>query len=383
MDFDSIPNNMNSENYDTDSVQKLEMFGFSTEDQQNCLDVKMQVVEHNTYPKHKLVTTSVNIAGRHMKNMHVVHDLKRGGKFPVSSRYYVVPHEDIIEGAYLAADEIGVKLDLVKDARTSQGYYHLKDEDGMTVSADGKFMFTSFTVRNHNSISVNGDDKIDSGITLVNSVNGSTPILIVPMSYRLFCQNQMIHTLKEIRATGEKSIKYKKILELAQLSWNKHPALQHRFNDFNVFLEEANKTRFIHTKKYSQESLIANMAMKLEMIQDYLEVYPKLAKTNLTPQFVEKVIGVSTPYTVAMPISLTKSLDEKRCGFVAKRKKDEWDLQMVDTKMTQFDLLNAYTDKLTHDPNTRSTINSNLGANRKLNHLFGFGEQMEIIPTAN
>ena len=158
MDFTSIPNNMNSENYDTDSVQKLEMFGFSTEDQQNCLDVKMQVVEHNTYPKHKLVTTSVNIAGRHMKNMHVVHDLKRGGKFPVSSRYFVVPHEDIIEGAYLAADEIGVKLDLVKDARTSQGYHHLKDEDGMTVSADGRFMFTSFTVRNHNSISVNGDE---------------------------------------------------------------------------------------------------------------------------------------------------------------------------------------------------------------------------------
>ncbi len=381
---------MNAENqiYDENSVDWLQRNGFAPEEIREALYAKMEIVPHNTYPQHRLVTTALSINGRRLNNVQVINDLKRGGIFKSTSRYHVYPHDNLKEDLFLCADEMSLKLKLVEDARTSErsghAYYHnLRNEDGMTVSKDGRFMMSSYTVENLGEFAV-ADTKYKAGFTLVNSVDGSTPILIIPFDVNLACMNQMIHTLKAIRAQGDQSLVYSKVSQLAESAWAKHPTLEHKFNTFDNFLEEASKTRFIHTKKYERETLIANIALKLELIKDFMSVYPKLTKTELTKPFVEKAIGITSSYDTALPINLVKSLRSEQAGFKVTRKDKEWKLGSIYEGTTQDDFLQEITYQLSHNPSERTTVTSRLGAYRKINTLFGFGQaEQEIIPTAN
>ena len=351
--------------------------GFSAGEISKALASSMRIVEENTYRRYNIITTQ-----HHYENKFTtqyVKDLKRGGTFTLGSHYKVTPHEQLIEFVQNGAKELDIELELVKDKRTAGSYYNLRNEEGMTVSRNGRFMCTSFVVKDNATVDVFNGDRIESGITIINSLDGSTATYTIPMSYRLLCSNEIPHMMRSIYASGRKLME--QFRALATLTWHSRKVLQHKYATFEDYLAEATKSRFVHNVKPDPDLLMNSIALQLEQVKTILPIYKKLATTKLTKKRVEQIIGISTPETSAMPISLTKELRPNTAGVIATRKDKEWKLVEVDENMTEYDLLNEYSFQLTHHPNVRSSVVSNLGHYEKLHrHFFSPHQQILTVP---
>tara|TARA_R110002020_G_scaffold2261_9_gene10592 strand:- start:1605 stop:2774 length:1170 start_codon:yes stop_codon:yes gene_type:complete len=351
--------------------------GFSAGEISKALASSMRIVEENTYRRYNIITTQ-----HHYENKFTtqyVKDLKRGGTFTLGSHYKVTPHEQLIEFVQNGAKELDIELKLVKDKRTAGSYYNLRNEEGMTVSRNGRFMCTSFVVKDNATVDVFNGDRIESGITIINSLDGSTATYTIPMSYRLLCSNEIPHMMRSIYASGRKLME--QFRALATLTWHSRKVLQHKYATFEDYLAEATKSRFVHNVKPDPDLLMNSIALQLEQVKTILPIYKKLATTKLTKKRVEQIIGISTPETSAMPISLTKELRPNTAGVIATRKDKEWKLVEVDENMTEYDLLNEYSFQLTHHPNVRSSVVSNLGHYEKLHrHFFSPHQQILTVP---
>ena len=351
--------------------------GFSAGEISKALASSMRIVEENTYRRYNIITTQ-----HHYENKFTtqyVKDLKRGGTFTLGSHYKVTPHEQLIEFVQNGAKELDIELELVEDHRTAGSYYNLRNEEGMTVSRNGRFMCTSFVVKDNATVDVFNGDRIESGITIINSLDGSTATYTIPMSYRLLCSNEIPHMMRSIYASGRKLME--QFRALATLTWHSRKVLQHKYATFEDYLAEATKSRFVHNVKPDPDLLMNSIALQLEQVKTILPIYKKLATTKLTKKRVEQIIGISTPETSAMPISLTKELRPNTAGVIATRKDKEWKLVEVDENMTEYDLLNEYSFQLTHHPNVRSSVVSNLGHYEKLHrHFFSPHQQILTVP---
>ena len=351
--------------------------GFSAGEISKALTSSMRIVEENTYPRYNILTTQVYYKGKF--STQYVQDTKRGGTFPLGSHYKVTPHEQLIEFVQSGAKELGIELELVKDNRTAGSYYNLRNEEGMTVSRNGRFMCTSFVVKDNATVDVFNGDRIESGITIINSLDGSTATYTIPMSYRLLCSNEIPHMMRSIYASGRKLME--QFRALATLTWHSRKVLQHKYATFEDYLAEATKSRFVHNVKPDPDLLMNSIALQLEQVKTILPIYKKLATTKLTKKRVEQIIGISTPESSAMPISLTRELRPNTAGVIAKRKDKEWNLVEVDETKTEYDLLNEYSWQLTHHPNVRSSVVSNLGHYEKLHrHFFSPHQQILTVP---
>ena len=218
----------------------------------------------------------------------------------------------------------------------------------------------------------------DDGL-FINSLDGSTATYTIPMSYRLLCSNEIPHMMRSIYASGRKLME--QFRALATLTWHSRKVLQHKYATFEDYLAEATKSRFVHNVKPDPDLLMNSIALQLEQVKTILPIYKKLATTKLTKKRVEQIIGISTPESSAMPISLTRELRPNTAGVIAKRKDKEWNLVEVDETKTEYDLLNEYSWQLTHHPNVRSSVVSNLGHYEKLHrHFFSPHQQILTVP---
>lgn len=92
-----------------------------------------------------------------------------------TNEYALVQHRDVLKSVFESMNATGFKVDMVKPNYV------------------GGKMFTTILLKDH-EINVNGNDKIKTGIHVINSVDGSTGVVICPATFRLFCRNQFHHS---------------------------------------------------------------------------------------------------------------------------------------------------------------------------------------------
>jgi len=131
-------------------------------------------------------TQPIYLAGNsEIKGQHAIVDTMTQEVVSIKSEKYVlVQHGEILTNVYEVMKSTGLKVEKVNPQ-----------------FLNGK-MFCDITFKKH-EIEVKKDDIIQTGIRVVNSVNGSTGIVVMPFTLRLKCTNGMTH-----RSILEKSIQY-------------------------------------------------------------------------------------------------------------------------------------------------------------------------------
>ena len=383
--------------------------GFTDEEIRKAENKEWHLVPNNTFPEHKILTTQLYCDNGTLttakKSMCLVHDLANGGIWNCSQQYQVVPHGALNKLVDTVADEIGIELKMVEHSamRNSNGHfqeaqnpysgrksYFKYNEAGAVISNDGRYMLASYMPEDESQIGsvdvseVRGGrtDQIQSGITIVNTLDGTTAVHVTPFSLRLWCMNQFHMFLHKVAGwQGDYGSAYaKQIAEKAINAWNHNLKLQEKYGTAGIFLEQLHRGRFLHTKKIEEQALANTIAVQLEFAKGYLNDFVQLAKQPLKQSSVEQIVD-------AMPVGLNERLSDLKDAVINVERIKETvgtEEKMVNvttiknTNKTNYELFNNYTDVLTHDPTASTTLPAHLNKHKKLVEVFNFGQQQAV-----
>ena len=360
-------------------IEKLQEQGFTTEEISE--PSSWQIVDHNTFGKYKLFTKQLVLNGKPMGSVTIVKDVLNGFYGRVSENYQVVPHPYLQDLVRTVSTELDIDLKMAKGTERMGSWYKESTIDGSPISKDGRYMCMSYVPTNDVGVDIGEiiggrKDTINAGITVRNTLDGTTSLSISPFTVRQICQNQMHHIMTTVAGwKGNFTGKIAALIKQKALeTWEHSAVLQKKFQDQTDFLGKIYKGRFIHTKNIAsqEEALAHTVAVQLQFAKDYLHDYEELARTKLLMTKVQGIVD-------AMPVGLNKqikAIDVKR----QKVKKGLYEnvVTITDENKTEYDLLNDYTDILTHG-DTSSTMNAQMTKMKKLQDKFNFGN-LSAIP---
>ena len=357
-----------------DELNPLDVF---TDEEISEKSVKrFEQILHNTFKRDGILTERI-IVNEKATGMVVIQDLDNGGVWKATERYQVVTHKRLLKLVKRVAEELGINLTMLPQP-AMEGYYgrYKTTSDGATIAKDGKYMLASMTASKQIVVNEDLDDKVEVGITIVNTMDGSTSVHIAPLVVRLLCMNQFhgfSTTIKGWQGSYNKK-EFAHIYEKAKEAWSHSLKLQNTYPEVDMFLSAMTK-RHRHTKSLNEEMIAEKMALQLELAVGYANDFKDLAKTPLTMEVAQKIVD-------AMPVSVNKELRCINYERVGEKNEKKYNQISLKGSLTEYDLFNDYTNILTHNADVASnSLTSQLNRHKVLARLFNFGNrrQQEVI----
>ena len=336
---------------------------------EHTADITYEQVPENTFKRHNIVTMRVLVNGRRT-GVVLIRDLVNGGFWKASERYQVVPHPQILQVVKSVSEELGINLTMLSQPAMRIGYK--TNEDGATIARDGRYMLASMTA--DRTVDVSADDKVTAGITIVNTMDSSTALHIVPFVLRMNCMNQFHGFMTSVKGwQGNTALKgYETQLEKIKDAWSHNIRLQNTYPLLDDFVEAITK-RHTHVKSLDEQVIAEKIALQLELAVGFANDFKDLAQTPLNLATAQKIVD-------GMPVNVNKHLS---CiSYTRNRKEHTNEIDLPSSfgeDITEYDLFNNYTNILTHNEDAVSTsMMAQLNNHRKLLRLFNFGNRRPI-----
>ena len=340
-------------------------------------DENGKVTYLNCFPQYDLFGQQLMLDGKRVRKGFMLRDLENGGAFMVSKNYHAVPHQYLGKLVATVSDMLGIELTPVSHP-AMRGGFHKTNQFGATISRDGNYLFSSYLTKQKHEVT--SGDYVQSGITIVNTLDGSTAVHIVPYTFRIACMNQMSHVMKTITAHSMKQTEAEADLlyTTARLAWENAPIeFQQLYPDFEDFRMKLHDGRFIHNKDHPEQRLAETIAVALQYSVGFVKDMTNMARISVTQDFAETVVdGLSNGG--AKLVKSLEVLDVER----EKVKNKDGEVHMENTvrivgNPTQYDLFNDLTRKM-HEERVSSSIKGHLIKNQKIQSLFPFGKQQQV-----
>ena len=150
-----------------------------------------QQVSYNTFKRDDILTEQVIVNGK-PTGICIIQDLENKGAWKSTIRYQVMPHSRIVKIVEQVADELGIKLTMIEQPVMVSHYKYKYNQQGAVIQNDGRYMLASFKAQRTVDVSddPNSPDIVETGITIVNTMDGTTALHTVPFTLRLQCMNQ-------------------------------------------------------------------------------------------------------------------------------------------------------------------------------------------------
>ena len=334
---------------------------------------RFEQVPNNTFKRDGILTERVVVNGK-ATNIVFIQDVVNGGVWTATRTYRVVPHNRLLKTVDAIADELDIELTMQPQPAMTRGAGYKTNEFGATIANNGRYMLASYTA--NRTVEVSAGDNVTAGITIVNTMDRSTALHIVPFVLRMNCMNQFHGFMTTVKGWqgAYNSKDFAGIFEKAKQAWSHSIKLQNTYPEMEMFLQALVK-RHRHTKSLNEEMIAEKIAIQLELAVGYANDFKDLAKTPLTMEVAQKVVD-------AMPIGVNKEL---RCiNYERVGEKGEKKFNQISFKglIMEYDLFNNYTNILTHNADVASnSLTAQLNRHKVLARLFNFGNrrQLEVI----
>ena len=366
-----------------DELNKLD--AYSAEEIKKVSDKQFIPDPKNTFKRHNILTEKLIVNGVDTK-MVLIQDTANKGSWLASRRYRVMPHPLIMKIVKTVGDELGINLTPIEQPAMKFGYKTL--EDGSVIAKDGRYMLASFTA--NRDVEVKSGDKIKTGFTVVNTMDTSTSLHIVPFTLRMVCMNQFHAFMTSVK---QWSGNYSSPMVLkAKEAFKNSIKLQTTYKTLPVFLEKLRK-RQTHTSLLTEESIAHRIALNLELAVGFANDFKALSKIKLadTEQQIQNLVD-------SMPVSVNKELSCITIDRVSKKKEPKvksihavdhikysksgvWNNIDYKEQVSHYDLFNDYTNILTHNAEVASSsMIRQLTRHKKLASGLRFGslQPMEV-----
>jgi hypothetical protein len=372
-----------------EKMQELQKAGYNSEVAESICntDLDFELVEQtdengevsylNCFPQYNLFGQQLVVDGKRVRKGFMLRDLENGGVFMVSKNYHAIAHQYLGKLVATVSDMLGIELTPVRQPAMS-GRFYKANQFGQTISRDGNFLFSSYLTNNTTEVTSGSD--VQSGITIVNTLDGSTAVHIVPYTYTIQCMNQMSHIMKSVTAHSMKHTEAEDDLLIAnaRLAYDNAPlSFQQLYPSFDDFRLKLHDGRFIHNKEHNEQRLAETIAVALQYSVGFVKDMTDMARIPVTQDFAETVVdGLS-----AGGAKLVKSLevlDVEREKVTNKDGEEHWinNVKVVG-RPTQYDLFSDLTRKMHTEP-VSSSIKGHLNKNEKIQSLFPFGKQQQV-----
>ena len=349
-----------------------------------------QVVPNNTFKRDDILTEQVIVNGK-PTGICVIQDLENKGAWKSTIRYQVMPHSRIVKIVEQVADELGIKLTMIQQPVMVRSFKYKYNQQGAVIGDKGRYMLASFKAQRTVDVSddPNSPDIVETGITIVNTMDGTTALHTVPFTLRLSCMNQFhgfMNTVKGWQGNIEGK-HFEHILEKVKLAWSNNIKLQQRYLTPTLFMEALVK-RQTHTKSLNEDMLGEKIALQLELAVGFANDFKDLAKTPLTTEMAYKICN-EMPVTVNEQlkcISVIRVKAEKKgdkpYNVISGLEATDGSSDQIPSTVTERDLFEDLTRILTHDEDVMSSsLTSQLKRHATICRMFNFGNrrQSEII----
>ena len=346
---------------------------FADEEISEVSTKRFEQVPNNTFKRDGILTERIVVNGKRT-NVVVIQDLENGGVWTASPTYRVVPHSRLLKTVNTLADEIGIELEMQSQPAMTRRAGYKTNEFGATIANNGRYMLASYTA--NRTVEVSAGDEVTAGITIVNTMDRSTALHIVPFVLRMNCMNQFHGFMTSVKGWqgAYNNKEFTNIFEKAKQAYSHSIKLQNTYPEMEMFLEALVK-RHRHTKSLNEEMIAEKMAIQLELAVGYANDFKDLAQTPLMMEIAQKIVD-------AMPISVNKELHCINYERVGKKGEKKYNQISLKGSLTEYDLFNDYTNILTHNADVASnSLTSQLNRHKVLARLFNFGNrrQQEVI----
>ena len=361
---------------------------FADEEISEVSTKRFEQVPNNTFKRDDILTEQV-IVNDKPTGICVIQDLENKGAWKSTIRYQVMPHSRIVKIVEQVADELGIKLTMIQQPVMVSHYKYKYNQQGAVIQNDGRYMLASFKAQRTVDVSddPNNPDTIETGISVVNTMDGTTALHTVPFTLRLLCMNQFhgfMNTVKGWQGNIEGK-HFTRILEAVKQAWSHNIKLQQRYLTPELFMEALVK-RQTHTKSLNEDLLGEKIALQLELAVGFANDFKDLAKTPLTTEMAYKICN-------EMPVSVNEQLKCISVIRVKAEKKGDKPYNVISVKdkanffhgieaVTEYELFNELTNILTHDEDVMSSsMTAQLKRHATICRMFNFGNrrQSEII----
>ena len=366
-----------------DELNKLD--AYSAEEIKEVSSKTFEQSPSNTFKRDGILTEKLIVNGVDTKTV-LIQDTVNKGSWMASNQYRVMPHGRVLKIVKAVGDELGIKMTPVEQPAMKMGYKTLKD--GSVIAKDGRYMLASFTA--NRDVEVKSNDIIKTGFTVVNTMDTSTSLHIVPFTLRMNCMNQFHAFMTSVK---EWSGNYTSPMVAKAKEAFKHSIkLQTTYKELPVFLEKLRK-RQTHSSLLTEATVATKVALNLELAVGFANDFKTLDKINLvdTEQQIQNLVD-------SMPVSVNKELSCITIDRVSQKKEPKvkpihavdhikysksgvWNNIDYKKQVTHYDLFNDYTNILTHKPDVASSsMIRQLTRHKKLASGLRFGslQPMEV-----
>ena len=300
-----------------------------------------------------------------------------------------MPHSRIVKIVEQVADELNIKLTMIQQPVMVRSFKYKYNQQGAVIGDKGRYMLASFKAQRTVDVSddPNHPDIVETGITIVNTMDGTTALHTVPFTLRLSCMNQFhgfMNTVKGWQGNIEGK-HFEHILEKVKIAWSNNIKLQQRYLTPELFMEALVK-RQTHTKSLNEDMLGEKIALQLELAVGFANDFKDLAKTPLTMEMAYKICN-------EMPVSVNEQLNCITVERVKAEKKGDKPYNVISKgtdmngdfvigDVTERDLFEDLTRILTHNEDVMSSsLTAQLKRHATICRMFNFGNrrQSEIL----
>ena len=159
-----------------------------------------------------------------------------------------MPHGRVLKIVKAVGEELGIKMTPIEQPAMKMGYKTLKD--GSVIAKDGRYMLASFTA--NRDVEVKSNDIIKTGFTVVNTMDTSTSLHIVPFTVT----NELHESVSRIYDFSESMVRKLYLTNgsaKAKEAFKHSIKLQTTYKELPVFLEKLRK-RQTHSSLLTEAS---------------------------------------------------------------------------------------------------------------------------------
>ena len=297
-----------------------------------------------------------------------------GRAWGVSTKYHAVPHQIPLENALRVSETLGIPVKISRVfgsgrwrrpfVNSSRDHFDGGHPDAI-ISPDGRFMSASFVIddkfkKNYNidlgEATTGVKDSIRAGFTIRNSLDGSSALVIEPVTYRGVCSNVMTHSSKTLRGTNAvfKGVVLDEVMKRAREAFLKIDSkIQKKWKEMTTpktptldsikeLTAPATKGRFIHRRDIDPIEMRQSMFVALELGNEYLQVWKELGEYKVN-QAMAELIAKSLPASIYnhdlirqwMEVKTIKDGDKKELEVTLLDRNKTWYSGMNDTTRIQ------------------------------------------------
>ena len=361
-----------------------------------------QLVSDQTWAEYGVVTYNTLYRGTGTGSRQVTF---LNHAWDVSTQYHACPHQIPLENAQRVSETLGMPIQLSRCFGTGRwrrpfissardGRFAGGSPDAI-ISPDGRFMNATFLIKDEFKEKYNIDlgqattgvkDSIRAGFSIRNSLDGSSALIIEPVTFRGVCSNTMVHSSKSLYGTNrvfsgqvlEEILKRAKeaFLEIdtkIQKKW-KELTTAKKLEDVKDLTGPATLGRFVHRRDIDPIEMRQSMFVALELGNEYLSVWKELGEYKINQAMAQMVVE-SLPANLYnhpllkqwLEVTVTKVGDHK-----------ETDVKLLDRNKTWYMGANDLTRILTSE-DVSGTWRSHFKKYGKVNSLF-FSEKNRMHP---